>query len=479
MPLVMNKPLIGIFGRTNVGKSSLINFLTAQGVSIVSPQGGTTTDPVRKGFEVQGFSAVTFVDTAGIDDSSPLGDKRVEKSLALVGQVDLALLVTDGVALTLSERGLLERFGVAGVPCVVVYNDFRERTFSETISETISGTIPKTISGTIPGTIPGTFSGTISETISETILGTIPGTFPETIPAGHSSGEVLRNSTPGSSSADALAASCQVSSVVGLSKGSCRVEELRGALAEFSQVELVVTSLTGSARQILEAIKRAIPESALRVPSFFGGKAKAKDFVVMVCPIDSQAPAGRLILPQVQAIRSALDQGVISIVVQPEELEDVLKIIPCPRLIVTDSQLFGTITPPQGVELTSFSILLSQLKGDPEIYTNSLKALDELKSGDKILIFENCSHQTSCDDIGRVKIPNLISAYSGIQDLQFQFLGPRDPMPRQLDQYHLAIQCGGCMVTRGVVQNRIRIAKEAGVPITNYGMAIRYVTRGR
>lgn len=374
----MNKPLIGIFGRTNVGKSSLLNFLTAQASAIVSPQAGTTTDPVRKGFEILGFAAVTFVDTAGIDDLSTLGAKRTAKTLALVQDVDLALLVTDKTLLTESENELIEQFRLAGVPYLLIYNDFRDT---------------------------GPFN-----------------------------------------------------------------DANNAALA---------TSLTGSSDVMMEAIKGAIPDSSLLIPSFFGGRVASGDVVVMVCPIDSEAPSGRLILPQVQAIRSALDEGVISIVVQPSELEAALRLMPMPRLIITDSQLFGTIHPPQGVELTSFSILLSELKGNPEVYTQGLAALDNLRSGDRILIIENCSHQTSCDDIGRVKIPRWLGSYSGIDNLSFDILGPRDPMPDDLSPYRMAIQCGGCMVTRRSVQNRIRLAQASALPITNYGMFIKHVTRKR
>lgn len=376
----MNKPLIGIFGRTNVGKSSLLNFLTAQASAIVSPQGGTTTDPVRKGFEILGFSAVTLVDTAGIDDLSPLGAKRMAKTMALVQDVDLALLVTDGTTLTRSEAEMIEHFRAASVPYILIYNDFRGQ-----------------------------------------------GSF----------------------------------------------------VAQQTEARVITTSLTGSGDTILEAIKEAIPDSSLITPSFFGGRVSPGDVVVMVCPIDSEAPSGRLILPQVQAIRSALDEGVISIVVQPNELKAALEIAPQPRLIITDSQLFGTIDPPQGVELTSFSILLSELKGDPEIYSRGLLALDKIEGGDKILIIENCSHQTSCDDIGRVKIPNWLRSYSGHDDLTFEILGPRDPMPEELSTYRMAIQCGGCMVTRRSVQNRIRLATLSGLPITNYGMLIKHVTKKR
>lgn len=382
----MNRPLIGIFGRTNVGKSSLLNFLTAQASAIVSSEAGTTTDPVRKGFEILGFAAVTFVDTAGIDDSSTLGAKRMAKTMALVQEVDLALLVTDSPCLMESERALIEQFALAAVPYVLIYNNFR-----------------------------------------------------------------------------------------GL--GEFELSKIQAQWQIHSKA--VSTSLSGSTEVILESIKSAIPESSLLVPSFFGGRVRSGDVVVMVCPIDSEAPSGRLILPQVQAIRSALDEGVVAIVVQPSELDSALKLVPAPRLIVTDSQLFGTIHPPQGVELTSFSILLSELKGDPEVYARGLTTIDNLKSGDRILIIENCSHQTSCDDIGRVKIPRWLRSYSGHDDLQFEILAPRDPMPEDLSLYRLAIQCGGCMVSRRSVQNRIRGAVEAALPITNYGMLIKYVTRKR
>lgn len=378
----MHKPLIGIYGRTNSGKSSLLNFLTGQEVSIVSEEAGTTTDSVRRSYEIRGFGPVVFMDTAGLDDLSALGEQRMERTISSIDNVDLAILVT-GHSFGDVERRLIEFFDQGAVPYIVVNNIF---------------------DGVLPVSIP---------------LSVVE------------AGSVLSTDLTDSSSRDV----------------------------------------------ILEAVKVAIAGNVVDEPSFFGGRISHGDVVIMVCPIDSQAPAGRLILPQVQAVRAALDENAISIVVQLAELQAALAFCAKPRLIVTDSQLFQQITPlvPPGVELTSFSILLSELKGDPETYKKGLEAVDRLTSGARILMVENCSHQTSCEDIGRVKIPRWVSQHSGFDNLTFDFVTGRDPLPADLSVYSLVVQCGGCMVSRRMIQSKIRRVIAAGVPITNYGLLIRRI----
>lgn len=364
----MIKPRIGIYGKMNSGKSSLLNFLTSQEVSIVSSEAGTTTDPSRRGFEILGYAPVVFIDTPGFDDSNgKLGSLRVARTRATLDEIDLAILVVNDTMDEIEEQ-FCQEFQMRSLPYIVVLNR-------------------------------------------------MPGTTVKAHP--------------------------------------------------FLEVSFSV-----SPDPLLEAIKSTLPLSSLIEPPFFGGRIKAGDVIFMVCPIDSEAPSGRLILPQVQALRAALDLRAIALTIQPQDLEQALMIV-TPKLIVVDSQIFDKIhgRVPEGVELTSFSILLAALKGDPEIYGLGLAAIDNLKSGDRVLILENCSHQISCEDIGRVKIPALLGDLCA--DLCFTFCSGRDTMPEPLVDFALIIQCGGCMTNRRMIQSRIGKARAAEVPITNYGMVIK------
>lgn len=361
-------PHIGIYGVTNAGKSSLLNRLTGQQAAVVSPAAGTTTDPVRRTFEVAGYGPVVLIDTAGIDDvSSELGRLRVQKTLGTLLDVDLAVVMLTGSAPSGEECGLLDSIRANDVPYVLV---------------------------------------------------------PE-----------------------------------------------RGA-------ELSAEEILGRIVSALESEGR----SSVEVPSFFGDRdIAAGEVIVFVCPIDGAAPAGRLILPQVQALRAALDVGAIGVAVQLSELSMALERY-APRLVVTDSQVFKEVSSitrdicPEA-EVTSFSVLLAEQKGDTAIYREGLEAADSLKAGDRILIIENCSHQVTCEDIGRTKIPGWLRDYTGIPDLEFTFVSGRDPLPAELysepGYFALAVQCGGCVATRRMVQARIHAAHKNGVPVTNYGMLIR------
>lgn len=344
----MIRPKIGIYGRTNVGKSTLLNEILGRQASIVSPTAGTTTDPVRRNFEILDFAPVIFIDTAGFDDDSELGTQRVAKTMVTLAEVDLAILVTDGE---------------------------------------------------------------LTEADSEF-----------------------------------------------LSKVTCSY--------------IIVKNGEG----IIDKIKAAIPLSTLVEPPFFGNRLASGDIVLLVCPIDSEAPSGRLILPQVQALRAALDINAIAITVQPAEVPNVLSRV-TPRLVVIDSQVFAEVSPmiPQGVELTSFSILLSELKGDSQRYKQGLEVLPHLKNGDKIMLLEHCSHQTSCDDIARVKIPKLLEHKLG---KRFEIVIEKNLMNvGDLSTIALAVQCGGCMTNRRAVMSNIDIATRHGLPITNYGMLLRALSQ--
>ena len=392
-----NKPHIGIYGRCNAGKSSLLNFITGADTAIVSSEAGTTTDVVRKSYEILDFAPVIWLDTAGVDDFSELGRKRVERTWQTLLQVDLALLVFRNWGEP--EQELVHRFERLALPFLLVFNG------------------PE-----------------------ESILG-------ETIPWKRWPWLAVDLFRPG----------------------------------------------VGVRDRLLTEVKRALPERAYRIPSMFEGRVSADDRVVLVCPVDSEAPAGRLILPQVQAIRELLDRHAVPVVVQPEELQGLFvadggeadETLPVlfpegafrPKLVVTDSQVFARVRAvvPQEVEVTSFSILLAAAKGDFESYKKGLAKVDTLKEGDRILIAENCTHQVSCEDIGRVKIPRWLETYTGCR-LNFTFVSGLEPFPADLADYALVVQCGGCMVTRSQILGRIRMAVAAGVPITNYGMLIRKVT---
>jgi [FeFe] hydrogenase H-cluster maturation GTPase HydF len=349
--------------------------------AIVSPQRGTTTDVVRKSYEILDFAPVIFIDTAGIDDDSVLGDERIRRTLAAIGQIDLALLVFEEWGEP--ERGLAERFHKSSVPFIAVHN---------IISGENSAVLPQ--------------------------------------------------------GADVVA----------------------------------VNAIGNDAAQrdrLLDAIKRALPESSYRTPKMFDGIASSGDMVLLICPIDSEAPAGRMILPQVQAIRELLDMHAIPVVVQPEEIARTVASGIDIRIAVTDSQMFAEARRalPDNIELTSFSVLLAAAKGDYTLYLKGLEKVDSLQDGDRILIAESCTHQVSCEDIGRVKIPKWLQEYTG-RKLQFTTVSGLAPLPDDLNRYALMIQCGGCMVTRSQLQNRLRSASAAGLPVTNYGMLIRKLRLG-
>ncbi len=377
------KPHIGIYGRTNNGKSSLINRLTGQSIAIVSEQAGTTTDPVKKSIEIFGIGPVVLVDTAGIDDCSPLGEKRIEKTYQTIREIDCAILLLADNQFGNPERELIAQFKEYAVPFVLVHNKADQDPLKEEIAKTIR-------------------------------------------------------------------------------------QELDLEVIDFS-------ALNDSPQRIAEALKQALPESAYKRASMLGGLLQPNDTVLLVTPIDDEAPEGRLILPQVMAIRDALDNDCICVVLKETNLQQYFDTMPWPRLVVTDSQAFGFVNKivPETVSLTSFSILLARLRGDFENYLKGTPHLAQLKDGDKILMLESCTHEISCGDIGRVKLPALIRKFTG-KDVQFDYVAGLSPIPH-IHQYAMAIQCGGCVATRKQLLNRTDLAVKAGIPISNYGMAIAFM----
>ena len=228
--------------------------------------------------------------------------------------------------------------------------------------------------------------------------------------------------------------------------------------------------------QLIEALAAALPGSDTEEESLTGGLVRAGDTVVLVMPQDSEAPEGRLIRPQAQLIRELLDHHAVAIALQPEELSSFLQ-KHTPTLVITDSQAFAAVAPlvPAHVPLTSFSIVLARAKGHFELYLHDTPSIGQLHAGDRVLIMESCTHPASCDDIGRHKLPKLLQKRAGCE-LQFDFVAALDPLPTDLSQYALAVQCGGCMVTRRQLWNRVERVHRSGVPVTNYGMAIAYAT---
>ena len=365
------KPHIGIYGRTNAGKSSLINKLTGQSIAIVSEQAGTTTDPVKKSIEIFGIGPVILIDTAGIDDTSELGKKRIEKTYQTLKEIDCAILIVADNQFGEPETKLIEQFKEYALPYLIVNNLFDGAVKSDAINLNI---------------------------------------------------------------------------------------------------------LNDDLQPIIDALKKAIPESAYKKVSMLGDLVQPDDVVLLVTPIDAEAPEGRLILPQVMAIRDALDNDCICVVLKETNLQQYFDTMPHPDLVVTDSQAFAMVSKivPEEVRLTSFSILLARLRGDFENYLKGTPHLSQLKDGDKILMLESCTHEISCGDIGRVKLPNLIRKFTR-KNIQFDYVAGLSPIIN-IHQYAMAIQCGGCMATRKQLFNRTNLAVKAGIPISNYGMAIAYMT---
>lgn len=381
-----SKPHIGIYGRRNNGKSTLINKLAGHDIAIVSEIAGTTTDPVRKSFEITGFGPVILIDTAGSDDTGLLGEKRIAKTLETLSNVDLAILVLTQNCFGDPEKKLIDQFNKLDLPYIIVHNKSDLEKLREDTKDEINS---------------------------------------------YSNRDVL----------------------------------------EFS-------SRSGDyPEMIINAIKSAIPDSAWKTPSLVGDLLGYGDIVLLITPIDVQAPAGRLILPQVQAIRDILDNDCVAIVLKEKEVDGFIRKTGIkPKLAITDSQIFvkADASVPPDIPLTSFSIVLARYKGDFGQYLKGTPKISELKNGDRLLILESCTHHVSCDDIGRVKIPRWISNFTGKQ-LEFDVVGGLAKLPRAITDYALVIQCGGCVITRRQLINRLKPAIDAGIPVTNYGMAIAWV----
>lgn len=370
---------IGLFGRRNVGKSSLLNALTRQQVSIVSPQAGTTTDPVEKPMELLPLGPVLFVDTAGLDDDGGLGEARMGRSRAVLDRVDLGILVAEAGTWGPFEAGLLAELQARHIPVVVALNK------------------------------------------------------------------------------SDLGSSAQFPAVDGATV-------------------VPVSALRGQGLEALrEALLRAAPADHVASRHLLADLVPAGEVAVLVMPIDTSAPKGRLILPQVMAVRDVLDGSGIAVVVQARELTGALAALRRPpALVVTDSQAFQSVAAdvPESVPMTSFSILMSRFHGDLAAQVRGTRAIERLRGGDRVLVAEGCTHHPTEEDIGRVKLPRWLDRKVGAP-LQYETVQGRD-FPADLSPYRLVVHCGNCMGNRREMLSRIHRCEAAGVPITNYGLAIAY-----
>jgi len=377
-----NRVTISIFGNRNAGKSSLLNAIANQEVSIVSDVKGTTTDPVKKAMEMIPAGPVLFIDTAGIDDEGELGSLRIKKSLQILRRTDIALYIIDAL-------------------------DVDDKSLGEIEKETNYYDIP------------------LLKVVNKTDL-------------------------------------LEEESLVKLK------EKYHDAIFISTKNEKDIDLLKA---KIIELIKSLDEDKPI-----VGDILNPYSNVILVIPIDKLAPKGRLILPQVQTLRDLLDHGIKSYVVRNTELESALKDIKKVDLVITDSQAFKEVDQivPKDIPLTSFSILFARQKGELNEFVKGVKAIERLNQNSKVLIAENCTHNTNHEDIGRKKIPNLIRQKTNF-DIQFDFRSGYD-FEENLSDYDLIIHCGGCMVNRREILSRIRLAKERNTPITNYGITIAYLT---
>lgn len=390
---------IGVFGKTNVGKSSLLNRITNQEISIVSDIAGTTTDVVEKSMELLPVGPVTFLDTAGLDDVSDLGKQRIEKTFKVLNRIDVAVIVCDNRGIDRHEEELIQKLDELKIPYLIVVNK------------------------------------------------------------------------------------CDIKTPV-LDKNA------------------LYTSVKCDDQLVFkfkEALVKLLPDDFVNSPKIAGDLVEPKSTVILVIPIDKEAPKGRIILPQVQTLRDLLDSDCLTYVVKENELKQALDNLKTPpSLVITDSQAFKKVSEivPDEIPLTSFSILFARLKGDLDVFIKGAQAIDNLKDGDSVLILESCTHHAIEDDIGRVKIPNLLRKKMGTSEREVtdQNIANQTKVDEEgektgknlvihnyaghdfpdIADYKLIIHCGACMTNRREVLSRILLADKAGVPITNYGVAISY-----
>lgn len=375
---------IGIFGKRNAGKSSLINAITGQNLAIVSEAKGTTTDPVYKAMELLPLGPVMIIDTPGIDDEGVLGSLRIQKAYQVLNKTDIALVIIDAaVGPSAEDLRLIKRINAKKIPLLIVINK------CETINED-------------------------KKTAYQALLPN------------------------------------------------------RKLLFVSAEQKLNIFELK-------EAITQTVPADENKA-QIVADLLSPSDFVVLVVPIDSAAPKGRLILPQQQTIRDILEADAAAIVVKENELTNTLQNLgKRPKLVITDSQVFKKVAAetPADILLTSFSILFARYKGNLQTAVQGVTALESLEDGDKILVGEGCTHHRQCDDIGTVKLPRWIKEYTG-KNPEFIFTSGTE-FPLNLSPYKMIIHCGACMLNEREMQYRIKCAADQNIPFTNYGITIAYI----
>ena len=394
-----NRVHIGFFGRCNAGKSTLINMLTDQPVSLVSEVAGTTTDPVSKSMEILPLGPVVITDTAGIDDTTELGTLRMEKTEEVVKKINLAVYVLrtdeEPTADDMHWLGLLKQ---NNVPIALFINEINAENDKKNDKE-----------------------------------------------------NNIENKT-------------DVSTYVETHKGLSDLATVIGSADFTSKAKRL---------ELLDLLGGLTPLDVEGDQTLLQGLVEEGDTIILVCPIDSAAPKGRLILPQVQTIREILDYKGLALVCQTEELPAMINSLKYPpKMVICDSQAFDRVDEltPDTIPLTSFSILMARFKGKLQDLVAGVEAIKNLKAGSKVLISEGCTHRRQCDDIGTVKIPNLLKK-QGHTDLQLEFTSG-GAFPKDVSQYDLIIHCGACMLTRREVLRRIECAVVQGTPIVNYGVLI-------
>ena len=394
-----NRVHIGFFGRCNAGKSTLINMLTDQPVSLVSEVAGTTTDPVSKSMEILPLGPVVITDTAGIDDTTELGTLRMEKTEEVVKKINLAVYVLrtdeEPTADDMHWLGLLKQ---NNVPIALFINEINAEIDKENDKE-----------------------------------------------------NNIENKTDASTYVETHKGLSELATVIGSADFTSQAKRL----------------------ELLDLLGGLTPLDVEGDQTLLQGLVEEGDTIILVCPIDSAAPKGRLILPQVQTIREILDYKGLALVCQTEELPAMINSLKNPpKMVICDSQAFDRVDEltPDTIPLTSFSILMARFKGKLQDLVAGVEAIKNLKSGSKVLISEGCTHRRQCDDIGTVKIPNLLKK-QGHTDLQLEFTSG-GAFPKDVSQYDLIIHCGACMLTRREVLRRIECAVVQGTPIVNYGVLI-------
>ena len=412
-----NRVHIGFFGRCNAGKSTLINMLTDQPVSLVSDVAGTTTDPVSKSMEILPLGPVVITDTAGIDDTTELGVLRMEKTEEVVKKINLAVYVlrTDEEPTSddMHWLGLLKQ---NNVPIALFINEIND--INEINTEN-------------------------KEKVELNTANT------DKVELNIADKEKLESNT---------------SAYIKSHKGLSDLATVIGS-ADFTS--------NAKRLELLDLLGGLTPLDVEGEQTLLQGLVEEGDAIILVCPIDSAAPKGRLILPQVQTIREILDYKGLALVCQTEELPSMINSLTHPpKMVICDSQAFDRVDEltPHTIPLTSFSILMARFKGKLQDLVAGVNAIKNLKPGSKVLISEGCTHRRQCDDIGTVKIPNLLKK-QGHTDLQLEFTSG-GAFPKDVSQYDLIIHCGACMLTRREVLRRIECAVVQGTPIVNYGVLI-------